>query len=113
MQMQHAGSVVGAADAVRGLVAALARAVFGSLHAAPVFFFRKIFSNMPLTEKFQEMDPGLGAINAGAKITQLGAVNVGAKPPCHLADDAGTNVAAPWRRHHWRQAWRHRHWRQA
>jgi hypothetical protein len=34
------------------------------------------------------MDPGLGAIHASAKITQLGAVNVGAKPPCHLADDA-------------------------
>jgi hypothetical protein len=40
------------------------------------------------TERFQKMDPGLGAINAGAKITQLGAINVSAKPPCHLADDA-------------------------
>jgi hypothetical protein len=34
------------------------------------------------------MDPGLGAIHAGAKVTQFDAVNVGAKPPCHLADDA-------------------------
>jgi hypothetical protein len=34
MHMQQAGSVGGAAEAVRGLVAALARAVFGSLHAA-------------------------------------------------------------------------------
>jgi hypothetical protein len=43
---------------------------------------------MSLTERFQEMDSGLGVINAGAKITQLDAVNVGVKPPCHLADDA-------------------------
>jgi hypothetical protein len=34
------------------------------------------------------MDSELGAIHAAAKITQLGAVNVGAKPSCHLADDA-------------------------
>jgi hypothetical protein len=40
------------------------------------------------------MDPGLGAIHAGAKITQFGAVNVGAKPPCHLADDA--ELALTW-----------------
>jgi hypothetical protein len=43
---------------------------------------------MSLTKRFQEMDPGLGTINASAKITQLGAVNVVAKSPCHLADDA-------------------------
>jgi hypothetical protein len=43
---------------------------------------------MPLTERFQKMDPGLGTIHAGTKVTQLGAVNVGVKPPCHLADDA-------------------------
>jgi hypothetical protein len=49
---------------------------------------------MPLTERFQKMDPGLGAIHAGAKVTQLGAVNVGAKPPCHLADDA--ELALTW-----------------
>lgn len=42
-----------------------------------------MFSNTPLTERFQKMDSGLGAIHAGAKVTQLGA-----KPPCHLADDA-------------------------
>jgi hypothetical protein len=57
-------------------------------------FFRKIFSNMPLTERFQEMNSCLGAINIGAKITQLGAVNVSAKPPCHLADDA--ELALTW-----------------
>jgi hypothetical protein len=51
-------------------------------------FFRKIFLNMFLTERFQKMDSGLGAIHAGAKVTQLGAVNVGVKTPCHLADDA-------------------------
>jgi hypothetical protein len=51
-------------------------------------FFQKIFSNIPLTKRFQEIDPGLGAIHAGAKITPLDTVNVGAKPPCHLADDA-------------------------
>jgi hypothetical protein len=49
---------------------------------------------MPLTERFQKIDLGLGAINAGAKITQLDAVNVGAKPPCHLADDA--ELALTW-----------------
>jgi hypothetical protein len=43
---------------------------------------------MSLSERFQEMDPELGVIHAGAKVTQLGAVGVGAKPPCHLADDA-------------------------
>jgi hypothetical protein len=34
------------------------------------------------------MESELGAIHAGAKVTQLDAVNVGAKPSCHLADDA-------------------------
>jgi hypothetical protein len=38
---------------------------------------------MSLVERFQNMDIGLGAIHAGAKVTQLAA-----KPPCHLADDA-------------------------
>jgi hypothetical protein len=42
------------------------------------------------------MDPGLGAIHAGAKVTQLDAVDVGAKPPCHLADDA--ELALTWQR---------------
>ncbi len=41
-----------------------------------------------MTKKFQEMDPGLGVIHAGTKVTQLGVVNVGPKPPCHSADDA-------------------------
>jgi hypothetical protein len=40
------------------------------------------------------MDPGLGVIYVGVKVTQLGAVNVGAKPPCHLADD--TELALTW-----------------
>jgi hypothetical protein len=44
---------------------------------------------MPLTEIFQEMDSGLGAIHAGAKVTQLAA-----KPPCHLADD--TELVLTW-----------------
>jgi hypothetical protein len=39
------------------------------------------------------MDPRLGAIHAGAKV-HLGAVNVGAKPPCHLADN--TELALAW-----------------
>jgi hypothetical protein len=47
-----------------------------------------------MPERFQKMDPGLDAINAVAKITQLDAVNVGAKPPCHLADDA--ELALTW-----------------
>jgi hypothetical protein len=49
---------------------------------------------MLLTERFYEIDPRLDAIHAGAKITQLGAVNVGAKPPCHLVDDA--ELALTW-----------------
>jgi hypothetical protein len=49
---------------------------------------------MSMTERFQKMDPRLDAINAGAKITQLGTVNVGAKPPCHLANDA--ELALTW-----------------
>jgi hypothetical protein len=40
------------------------------------------------------MDPGLGAIHVGAKVTQLGAVDVGAKPAYHLADDA--ELALTW-----------------
>jgi hypothetical protein len=50
--------------------------------------FLKDFFKYALTERFQEMDLGLGAIHAGAKVTQLGVVNVDAKPPCYLADDA-------------------------
>jgi hypothetical protein len=40
------------------------------------------------------MNPGLGAIHAGAKVTQLDTVNVGAKTPCHLIDDA--ELALTW-----------------
>jgi hypothetical protein len=38
------------------------------------------------------MDSELGVIHAGAKVTQLGVVGVGAKSPCHLADDAELTV---------------------
>jgi hypothetical protein len=59
---------------------------------------------MLLVERFQKMDLRLGVIHAGAKVTQLGAVGVGAKPPCHLADDAELTVTwqLPWCHHHWR-----------
>jgi hypothetical protein len=40
------------------------------------------------------MDSGLVAIHDGANVTQLGAVNVGVKLPCHLADDA--ELALTW-----------------
>jgi hypothetical protein len=40
------------------------------------------------------MDPEFGVINADVKITQLDAVNIGAKPPCHLTDDA--ELALTW-----------------
>jgi hypothetical protein len=66
---------------------------------------------MLLVERYQKMNPELGAIHAGAKVTQLGAVGVGVKPSCHLPDDA--DLAVTWRRHHWRQAWRHGSWRRA
>jgi hypothetical protein len=49
---------------------------------------------MFLTERFQEINPWLGVNHAGAKVTQLGAVKVGIKPPCHLADDA--ELALTW-----------------
>jgi hypothetical protein len=43
---------------------------------------------MSMMERFQKMDPGLGAIYTGVNVTHLGAVDVGAKPQCHLADNA-------------------------
>jgi hypothetical protein len=54
--------------------------------------------------KILENGPRLGAIHASAKVIQLGAVDVGAKPPYHLADDAELTVTwqPPWRRRHWR-----------
>jgi hypothetical protein len=57
-------------------------------------------------EIFQKIDLGFGTIHTGPKVTQLSAVVVGAKPPCHLADDAELVVTwrSPWRRRHWRQA---------
>jgi hypothetical protein len=47
---------------------------------------------MSLMERFQKIDLGLGVINADAKVTQLGAVGVGAMPPYHLADNAELTV---------------------
>jgi hypothetical protein len=49
---------------------------------------------MSLSERFQEMDLEFGVIHAGAKVTQFGAVGVGAKPSCHLADD--TELTLTW-----------------
>jgi hypothetical protein len=40
----------------------------GSIFYFLAFFFRNISSNTPLTKRFQEIDPGLGAIRAGAKV---------------------------------------------
>jgi hypothetical protein len=40
------------------------------------------------------MDPDFSVIHAGVKVTQLDAVRVGAKPPCHLAND--TELALTW-----------------
>jgi hypothetical protein len=79
-------------------------------------FFQEIFSNTPPMERFQKMDPELSAIHAGAKITPLGAVDVGAKPPGHLADDAELALTwqrLAWRHRHWRQVWRHGSWHRA
>jgi hypothetical protein len=77
--------------------------------------FFKILSNMSLAERFQKMDPVLCVIYADAKVTPLGAVGVGTKPPCHLADDDELAVTwqPPWRHHRWRQAWCHGSWRRA
>jgi hypothetical protein len=57
-------------------------------------FFKRFSQICLLTERFQKMDSGFGVINADAKITQLDAVNVGAKPPYHLPDDA--ELALTW-----------------
>jgi hypothetical protein len=64
---------------------------------------------MPLTERFQKIDPILGAIVPGAKIQQHGAMVIGVKalPSWRLGGrDLGViHVGA--------KAWRHRSWRQA
>jgi hypothetical protein len=44
-----------------------------------VFFFEKSLSNMPLTVCFQNLDPQLGAVIIGVKVTLLGASAIGAK----------------------------------
>jgi hypothetical protein len=36
-------------------------------------FFRKKFTNAPLLERFQKMDPDLGAMDCGAELTRHGA----------------------------------------
>jgi uncharacterized membrane protein (DUF485 family) len=41
--------------------------------------FSKDFLNTPLMECFQKIDPQLGAIVVGAKVTQHGASPIGAK----------------------------------
>jgi hypothetical protein len=56
--------------------------------------FSKDFFKYAFDGKILGMDSGLGAIHAGAKVTQFGVVNVGVKPPCHLADDA--ELALTW-----------------
>jgi hypothetical protein len=56
-------------------------------------FFRKIFSNMSLTERFQKIDSYLVAMVVGAKVTRYGARVTGAKTLTHGADVAGS-----WRR---------------
>jgi hypothetical protein len=75
----------------------------GSWFWSPSFFvflalFRKILSNTLLTERFQKIDPYLGAIVVGAKVTRHGARVTGAKTLTRGADVAGS-----WRRDLWRQ----------
>jgi hypothetical protein len=41
-------------------------------------FLRKNLTNAPLLERFQKMDPQLGAVPRGAEVTRLGAVDLGA-----------------------------------
>jgi hypothetical protein len=47
-----------------------------------VFFFlpflRKNLTNAPLMERFQKMDPQLGAMDSGAEVRRLGATDHGA-----------------------------------
>jgi hypothetical protein len=52
------------------------------------------------------LDPLLGAIDNGAEVTQLGAIDYGAKVRAALAQ---TDIVAPT----WRRARRHRTWRRA
>jgi hypothetical protein len=41
--------------------------------------FRKIFTSRPFLERFQKMDPELGAVDHGAELTCLGATDHGAE----------------------------------
>jgi hypothetical protein len=41
-------------------------------------FLRKNLTNAPLLEKFQKMDPQLGAMDSGAEVRRLGATDHGA-----------------------------------
>jgi hypothetical protein len=62
---------------------------------------------MPMTERFQKIDPYLSDMVVGAKVTRHGAMVTGAKTLTRVADVAGS-----WCRDLWRQAWRHRSRRQ-
>jgi hypothetical protein len=42
-------------------------------------FLRKIFTSRPFLERFQKMDPGLGAVDHGAELTCLGTTDHGAE----------------------------------
>jgi hypothetical protein len=41
-------------------------------------FLRKNLTNAPLLERFQKMDPQLGAMDSGAEVRRLGATDHGA-----------------------------------
>jgi hypothetical protein len=41
-------------------------------------FLRKNLTNAPLMERFQKMDPQLGAMDSGAEVRRLGATDHGA-----------------------------------
>jgi hypothetical protein len=60
-------------------------------------FFQKIFSNMLLAECLQKIDPHLGAVVIGAKVTQHDASPIGAKIVAlmHDASPIGAKIVAP------------------
>jgi hypothetical protein len=47
-------------------------------------FFQKIISNVPLENAFKKIDPQLGAVVIGAKVTRHGAGAIGAKLLAHV-----------------------------
>jgi hypothetical protein len=48
-------------------------------------FFEKNLTNAPLLERFQNMDPDLGAMDCGAELTRHGALDQGAEMVRFLA----------------------------